>query len=218
MKCMLLNCDLAKLYSSCFEHLCNTTGKSSRADADVFSRTLVAGLLLMCVFIPSLASAEIPERCYADSALHPISDNAASESEIAVLEPARDMDELLIPPTLLQYLEDQQCADTTSIATLLLTGIEIARNAGYTTPDPLLLACLAKPESKFDDGAVGHAGERGLLQIHPCHKRSMARMGLDFNNSADRVAFACVLWDGSGLRPWSTRRAAQRDHRSWSAK
>lgn len=122
------------------------------------------------------------------------------------------------PPALLQYLEDQKCADIARTASLLMAGVEIARNAGYNTPDPLLLACLAKPESKFDDGAVGSAGERGLLQVHPCHKRSMAKIGLDFNTGTDRVAYACVLWDASGLRPWTTRRAAQRDYQAWSAK
>lgn len=121
-----------------------------------------------------------------------------------------------LPAGLVTYLAQHDAPAGT--AELLLTGIDIAQRAGYDTPDPLLLACIARPESHFDDAAVGSAGERGLLQVHPCHQRGMQRLGWDFTDGADRVAYACVLWDSSGLRPWSTRRAAQRDYNTWRMK
>lgn len=179
-------------------------------------RALLAALLLIGAFIPGGARADIPERSYAESAPHPVHDQAAETGEKASEEQAKADSEPAASPQLLKYLEDQKCADVSGTASLLLEGIRIAQNAGYSTPDPLLLACLAKPESRFNEGAIGRAGERGLLQVHPCHKRSMARMGLDFMSGPDRIAFACVLWNAQGLRPWSTRRAAQRDYNAWS--
>jgi hypothetical protein len=227
------------LLSHVFAAQKRTSPQRPRRDGDVIrdaaclalGRLLIAGLLLSSVLGPGLAYAKVPDKSFADPALHPHGESEAAESESAaaaseskvalcVSEKAAEMPasadvELSAPPALLKYLEDKKCADIASTASLLLAGVRIAQNAGYTTPDPLLLACLAKPESNFNDGAVGRAGERGLLQVHPCHKRSMARLGLDFTDGADRVAYACVLWSASGLKPWSTRRAAQRDYSAW---
>jgi len=76
--------------------------------------------------------------------------------------------------------------------------------------DPLLLLALARYESRFNIADVGGAGERGLLQIHPCHKRSMKRAGLDFYSEADRLTFACMMMKRSGLKPWTVRRRAMK--------
>lgn len=119
------------------------------------------------------------------------------------------------PSTLLRYLREHGCEDVDGVAALLLTGIDIAARGDCITPDPLLLACIARPESGFDDSCVGAAGERGLLQVHPCHKRAMRAAGLDFADGADRIAFACQLWAARGLLPWTTRRAALRDYRRY---
>jgi hypothetical protein len=90
--------------------------------------------------------------------------------------------------------------------------------------DPWLLIALAQYESTFYPGAIGDAGERGLLQIHPVHADSFPDYGLDWDIERDRVVYgACRIREGldSGLpmyragdkacamRPWSAR------HRAW---
>jgi hypothetical protein len=80
--------------------------------------------------------------------------------------------------------------------------------------DALMMACLARYESGFDTGCTGGAGERGLLQVHPCHRRAMREAGLDFASERDRLAFAQNLYKARGLRPWTVRRRALRDYRS----
>lgn len=108
----------------------------------------------------------------------------------------------------------QHGASETTLALLTDIGGEYARD-GYDMP--CLLACIANPESSFNPGCRGAAGERGLAQIHPCHRRTMAALGLDFNSEADRLRFAChlitdALDNGAtlrtALRPWTTRRKA----------
>ncbi len=52
--------------------------------------------------------------------------------------------------------------------------------------------------------AVGAAGERGSLQIHPLHDTRMVRMGLDPHSEADRIEYAIWLSrDGADWSPWS---------------
>lgn len=60
-------------------------------------------------------------------------------------------------------------------------------------------------ESKFNPAAVGAAGERGALQIHPIHEAGMRRQGLDWRNSeVDRTRYAIQMWERSGWQPaWS---------------
>ena len=64
-----------------------------------------------------------------------------------------------------------------------------------------VMAC----ESRFRSDAVGAAGERGLLQIHPIHQGRMEDMGLDFTKEKDRVVFANALWREQGWRPWTCK-------------
>jgi hypothetical protein len=68
----------------------------------------------------------------------------------------------------------------------------------YITPleyniSPLLLLALAHPESGFDKTDTGSAGEKGLIQIHTCHKRSMKKAGLDYSVEADRIRWGCMM-------------------------
>lgn len=178
---------------------------------------LALSLVLSSLLLPGVvhAGSVIPAKSH--YVLHPATADSAGGPAAPPTEAEPAEAELDAPPELLRYLEAKQCRDSEATAALLLSGIEIARQAGYATPEPLLLACLAQAESHFDDSAVGRAGERGLLQVHPCHKRAMKKLGLDYLNGAHRVAYACVLWDARGLKPWTTRRAAQRDFSAWSA-
>lgn len=65
------------------------------------------------------------------------------------------------------------------------------------------LACILA-ESSGNSGSVNSSsGCRGYWQIHPCHKRSMKRLGLDFYSEADRCAFARVLYAKHGKAPWA---------------
>lgn len=58
-------------------------------------------------------------------------------------------------------------------------------------------------ESKWNTSAVGAEGEMGLIQVHPIHRRSMVREGLDYRSERDRLNFAVSLWRVSGWNPWS---------------
>jgi soluble lytic murein transglycosylase-like protein len=101
-----------------------------------------------------------------------------------------------------QYIAQFPDVDAEQVANLLV-------DAGTANGvDPLLLMCLARYESTFNVADVGAAGERGLLQVHPCHRRAMKRAGLDFYTEADRLAFACRLYNAQGLKPWTVRRRA----------
>lgn len=64
---------------------------------------------------------------------------------------------------------------------------------------------VAQCESRFNPAAVGHAGEKGILQIHPIHRARMAEAGLDFESEADRLRYAVALWQRSSWSPWSCK-------------
>ncbi len=68
------------------------------------------------------------------------------------------------------------------------------------------VVAVAQCESRWDVGAVGAAGEHGLLQVHPIHAGPMARAGLDYGAEGDRLRWAVRMWEGSGWRPWSCGR------------
>lgn len=89
-----------------------------------------------------------------------------------------------------------------------------AQEYGYQV-DPRRLATLAKYESGFRPDARGRAGERGLLQVHPCHRTSMKRMGLDFDNPADVLVYGALLYAWNGDKPWSVRAKARKDYERW---
>jgi len=70
-------------------------------------------------------------------------------------------------------------------------------------------------ESSFYVDCLGGAGERGLLQVHPNHRDSMRRMGLDYDKEPDRLMWAAIhirqqLAKGHSLYhallPWRARR------------
>ena len=108
--------------------------------------------------------------------------------------------------------------DTQAVAT------ELVHASFYANLEPgfWLLVALARYESTFRPDAVGRAGERGLLQVHPVHFRAMRKAGLDPAKHAD-----CTLWGAlmvaSGLSqgkslsaavaPWIARSGAIRLYR-----
>lgn len=84
------------------------------------------------------------------------------------------------------------------VADLEAPAIEVP--AAWAASAPGVIWC----ESKFNPAAVGAAGERGALQIHPIHERGMAKQGLDWRNSeVDRTIYAIQMWERSGWQPWS---------------
>lgn len=44
---------------------------------------------------------------------------------------------------------------------------------------PTLVYTIINRESKFDVNAVGAQGEIGLMQVHPCNKEALAKIGID---------------------------------------
>jgi len=96
-----------------------------------------------------------------------------------------------------------------------------------------LLVALARYESTFDPNAVGDAGERGLLQLHPVHwdeeyRRRLGLIpvtpplvsaGLTPDNFADCTLYAAIMLSTSiakgkslaqALRPWTPRKRVLR--------
>lgn len=81
-----------------------------------------------------------------------------------------------------------------------------------------LLYSLAKYESSGRITCRGAAGERGLIQLHPVHRRRVARCGFDYASEHDRLTFALremiypALDEGkslyAALRPWTVRNKA----------
>jgi len=85
-----------------------------------------------------------------------------------------------------------------------------------------LLASIAHPESHFDIHDRGKAGERGLLQIHPCHRKDFKPAGLDWDSPYDQVLFGATMLAISerkgytlhrALEPWSVRELAIKEYR-----
>jgi soluble lytic murein transglycosylase-like protein len=81
--------------------------------------------------------------------------------------------------------------------------------------DPFLTTAIAYEESKFNPLCTGAAGERGLMQIHPCHRewnRSLLRQ-IDYNIIAglsvlnDHIRSAGSL--NGGLRGYTGGRAGR---------
>jgi hypothetical protein len=85
-----------------------------------------------------------------------------------------------------------------------------------------LLASIAHPESHYDIHSRGNAGERGLLQIHPIHRKNFKPAGLDWDNEYDQVLFGATMLAISErkgyslhrtLQPWSVRELAIKEYR-----
>lgn len=106
------------------------------------------------------------------------------------------------------------CKDASLAAKYLA---DAARESGV---DWRLLAAMARYESTFNIHALGSAGERGLLQVHPCHRARFAKAGLDWNSARDQVRFAaCVMLAPNmdkglraALRPWAVRPRALKEY------
>ena len=77
------------------------------------------------------------------------------------------------------------------------------------------LACIIRYESRANTHAVNRRTRcSGMLQIHPCHKRTMTKLGLDFGNEADRLVYGCIMFEQQGYKPWvAVQRRAKRDFR-----
>lgn len=81
--------------------------------------------------------------------------------------------------------------------------------------NPWMWVFVAKFESTFNVNARGAAGERGLVQIHPTHKKKIAAAGLDYSDYRDQLRFGCIMfqnnYNGSpkkALSPWTVRSKA----------
>lgn len=70
-----------------------------------------------------------------------------------------------------------------------------------------VVECLIQRESKGDPYAVGLAGERGLLQVHPITWGYLARYGITPDalfDPATNIRAAYLLYlEAGGLRPWN---------------
>lgn len=85
--------------------------------------------------------------------------------------------------------------------------------------DPWLLVAVAQFESTYWIEARGGAGERGLLQVHPCHFPRFKAYGCDPENSYDVVRFGAAMMRESldkgydlnrTLEPWAVRYKAMK--------
>lgn len=69
-----------------------------------------------------------------------------------------------------------------------------------------VVECLIQRESKGDPYAVGLAGERGLLQVHPITWSYLSRFGITPDalfDPATNIRAAYLLYiEAGGLRPW----------------
>jgi hypothetical protein len=79
---------------------------------------------------------------------------------------------------------------------------------------PTVALCIAWRESRLDPRAVGHAGERGIFQIHPVHASWLGprwRKMFDPVENARAARNLTRMPDGNGgrqgWRPWSTAHA-----------
>lgn len=77
------------------------------------------------------------------------------------------------------------------------------------------VACLIQRESRGEAGAVGRAGERGLLQVGPANFGYLAGQGISPDSLFDagtniRAGWILYVWwqgvNGDGLTPWASTR------------
>lgn len=75
--------------------------------------------------------------------------------------------------------------------------------------DPETALCIAWHESRLDPRAVGRLGERGLLQLHPVHRRWLgARWGRMFDPVENlRAGRDLYRMSGYSWAPWTTAQA-----------
>ena len=69
------------------------------------------------------------------------------------------------------------------------------------------VACLIERESKGNAGAIGKAGERGLMQVHPITWPYLAQYGIMpdalFDPATNLRAGYLLFIEAGGLRPWN---------------
>lgn len=77
------------------------------------------------------------------------------------------------------------------------------------------VACLVERESKGNAGAIGKAGERGLMQVGPANITFLAEKGIAWDALFDgatnlRAGWILYVWwqgvNGDGLTPWRSTR------------
>lgn len=84
-------------------------------------------------------------------------------------------------------------------------------------------ACMAA-ESGYRTAARNRSsGCTGLIQIHPCHRKAMSKLGLDFDYEGDRIEYGAHLYQQSGWRPWAPSKRGRAKHkarleRAWNSK
>jgi len=95
---------------------------------------------------------------------------------------------------------------------------------GEYEQDPWLWTMIARYESHWKHTVRGAAGERGWIQIHPCHKtKRFTNKGLDWDDPVDQLRVGCTmlqerldegksLW--SAYSPWTTRTKAWRTYKT----
>lgn len=97
--------------------------------------------------------------------------------------------------------------------------VDVAYNEfGY---DPWIFTMIAFYESHWNPRTVGAAGERGWIQIHPCHNKcsghGVKTNGLSWDNPRDLLWVGCEMVRESmdngasmynALSPWTTRKRA----------
>lgn len=96
------------------------------------------------------------------------------------------------------WLEHCRSADGTRRANLVDAGLAIdrliaaqqRRSVLPLTEGVTAFAVIARYENSGREDKPGAAGERGMLQIHPCHSSTMAGLGLCFRDPDDRLDFA----------------------------
>lgn len=91
---------------------------------------------------------------------------------------------------------------TTTAGTLTEAKVaKAARDAGWPEGSISTVVRIARCESSFRTGAVGAAGEVGLMQIHPVHRDLHARYNL--YDPVQNLRAAREVHAGAGWRAWS---------------
>lgn len=100
--------------------------------------------------------------------------------------------------------------DTSVIIRINWTHDRIVQELNKVFPDAPIIVSVAMCEGSRDKKHIepfiwGPTQDVGPLQIHvPTHKARYEALGLDvINNPADNIAFGRILYDESGLAPWS---------------
>lgn len=69
-------------------------------------------------------------------------------------------------------------------------------------PDAPIMVEVARCESNLNPNADRKGIDGGLFQINQVHLSRLATLGLDRYDLHDNIAYARMLYDESGLKPW----------------